>query len=165
MHDRDGKTVTGVTLYRLLVITGVVVFGVVGDLAAAQDTRAESSGRSARPRLQPTLGGGYTLRGFRTFRFRDRSVALAQAEYRWRINEFVTGALFYETGAVARRIGDLGCQRAVSKRERTSVSSSITARARTIPTIFILTSTAASCAATGSLPPGWRTMTRARSTP
>jgi|SRR5687767_4592146 hypothetical protein len=41
MHDRDGKTVTGVTLYRLLVITGVVVFGVVGDLAAAQGTRAE----------------------------------------------------------------------------------------------------------------------------
>ena len=57
--------------------------------------------------LQPTLGGGYTMRGFRTFRFTDRSAAVLQAEYRWRINEFVTGALFYETGAVARRIEDL----------------------------------------------------------
>ena len=58
--------------------------------------------------LQPTLGGAYSLRGFRTFRFRDRSVALVQAEYRWRINELVTGALFFDTGAVAPRLGDLG---------------------------------------------------------
>jgi hypothetical protein len=58
--------------------------------------------------LQPTLGGAYTLRGFRTFRFRDRSAALAQAEYRWRINEFASGALFYDTGAVGPRLGDLG---------------------------------------------------------
>ena len=58
--------------------------------------------------LQPTLGGSYSLRGFRTFRFRDRSLALFQAEYRWRVNEFVTGAIFYDTGAVAERLGDLG---------------------------------------------------------
>ena len=55
--------------------------------------------------LQPTLGGSYTLRGFRTFRFRDRSALLLQAEYRWRINEFVTGALFYDTGAVGPELG------------------------------------------------------------
>jgi hypothetical protein len=58
--------------------------------------------------LQPTLGGAYTLRGFRTFRFRDRSVLLAQAEYRWRINEFVTGALFYDTGAVGPTLEKVG---------------------------------------------------------
>jgi Omp85 superfamily domain len=58
--------------------------------------------------LQPTLGGAYSLRGFRTFRFRDRSALLLQAEYRWRINEFVEGALFYDTGAVAPALGDLG---------------------------------------------------------
>ena len=58
--------------------------------------------------LQPTLGGAYTLRGFRTFRFRDRSALLLQAEYRWRINEFVTGALFYDTGAVGPELGDIG---------------------------------------------------------
>jgi hypothetical protein len=58
--------------------------------------------------LQPTLGGAYTLRGFRAFRFRDESALLLQAEYRWRINELIAGALFYDTGAVARRLGDLG---------------------------------------------------------
>ncbi|HXG54213.1 MAG TPA: BamA/TamA family outer membrane protein [Vicinamibacterales bacterium] len=57
--------------------------------------------------LQPTLGGSYSLRGFRSFRFRDDSLAFAQAEYRWRINAFATGALFYETGAVARRLRDI----------------------------------------------------------
>lgn len=58
--------------------------------------------------LQPTLGGARSLRGFGTFRFRDRSLLLVQAEYRWRINDLVTGALFYDTGAVAPRLGDLG---------------------------------------------------------
>ena len=58
--------------------------------------------------LQPTLGGATTLRGYRSFRFRDRSALLLQAEYRWRINELVTGALFYDTGAVAPRLSDLG---------------------------------------------------------
>ena len=58
--------------------------------------------------LQPTLGGANSLRGLRTFRFRDNSALLLQAEYRWRINEFVTGALFYDTGAVARALGKIG---------------------------------------------------------
>lgn len=58
--------------------------------------------------LQPWLGGARTIRGFRTFRFRDRSALLLQGEYRWRINEFVSGAAFYDAGAVARTLGDLG---------------------------------------------------------
>lgn len=58
--------------------------------------------------LQPTLGGAYSLRGFRSFRFRDETVALVQAEYRWRINEFVTGAFFFDTGAVGPGLDDLG---------------------------------------------------------
>lgn len=58
--------------------------------------------------LQPTLGGGRTLRGFRTFRFRDRAAVLLQGEYRWRINEFVQGALFYDTGAIGAALDELG---------------------------------------------------------
>jgi hypothetical protein len=58
--------------------------------------------------LQPTLGGGRTLRGYHTFRFRDRSALLLQGEYRWRINHFVQGALFYDTGAVGSTLDDLG---------------------------------------------------------
>ena len=58
--------------------------------------------------MQPTLGGARSLRGYRTFRYRDRSAVLLQAEYRWRVNEFVTGALFYDTGAVGASPGELG---------------------------------------------------------
>jgi outer membrane protein assembly factor BamA len=58
--------------------------------------------------MQPTLGGATSLRGYRTFRYRDRSAVLLQAEYRWRINEFVTGALFYDTGAVGASLDELG---------------------------------------------------------
>ena len=58
--------------------------------------------------LQPTLGGGRTLRGYRTFRFRDQTALLFQGEYRWRINQFVQGALFYDTGAVGSGLDDLG---------------------------------------------------------
>jgi hypothetical protein len=57
--------------------------------------------------LMPTLGGAYTLRGFRTYRFRDRNAMLFQAEYRYHINTFVMGALFYDTGKVTREREDL----------------------------------------------------------
>jgi hypothetical protein len=58
--------------------------------------------------LQPALGGGRTLRAYRTFRFRDTTALLFQGEYRWRVNHFVQGALFYDTGAVGSDLDDLG---------------------------------------------------------
>lgn len=58
--------------------------------------------------LQPWVGGARSVRGFRTFRFRDRSALLLQGEYRWRINELMSGALFADAGAVAARLEDLG---------------------------------------------------------
>jgi Omp85 superfamily domain len=67
-----------------------------------------SDGDSVPFYLQPTLGGAYSLRGARTFRFRDRSALLLQAEYRWRINDFVNGALFYDTGAVGPALEKVG---------------------------------------------------------
>jgi len=57
--------------------------------------------------LQPTLGGPDSLRGLRAFRLRDRSLVLVQSEYRWDVNAFFGGVLFYEAGAVASRLRDL----------------------------------------------------------
>jgi hypothetical protein len=57
--------------------------------------------------LMPSLGGGSELRGFRSFRFRDRHRMLFTGEYRWTPSRFLDMALFYETGAVAARRGDL----------------------------------------------------------
>jgi hypothetical protein len=57
--------------------------------------------------LQPTLGGPDSLRGLRAYRLRDRSLVLVQSEYRWDVNAFFGGVLFYEAGTVANRLQDL----------------------------------------------------------
>lgn len=51
--------------------------------------------------LQPTLGGSRSLRGYERQRFRDTNALLLQAEYRYVVNPFVSGALFAEAGQVA----------------------------------------------------------------
>jgi hypothetical protein len=56
---------------------------------------------------QRALGGPDDLRGFHRLRFRDKHALLLQAEYRWEIFTAVDGALFYDAGKVASRVGDL----------------------------------------------------------
>jgi hypothetical protein len=57
--------------------------------------------------MLPSLGGGSTLRGFSSWRFRDRDSLLLQAEWRIMANRFFETALFYDTGKVAARPSDL----------------------------------------------------------
>jgi hypothetical protein len=57
--------------------------------------------------LQPALGGSHSIRGYRVQRFRDRNSLLLQAEYRFALNDFMTGAVFYDTGKVAFDRDDL----------------------------------------------------------
>jgi hypothetical protein len=51
--------------------------------------------------LQPTLGGSHTIRAYSHQRFRDRNAMVLQAEYRYILNDFMTGSVFYDTGKVA----------------------------------------------------------------
>lgn len=58
--------------------------------------------------MLPSLGSGSTLRGFSSWRFRDRHSLLLQAEWRWTPSR--TGldfAFFYDAGKVANRRADL----------------------------------------------------------
>jgi len=57
--------------------------------------------------LQENLGGSHTLRGFESFRFRDDTLLLLQAEYRWYPGPAVELALFADAGRVAPRVRDL----------------------------------------------------------
>jgi len=57
--------------------------------------------------LMPALGGNDSLRGFRDYRFRGPHALLLQGEYRFEIWSGLDGALFYDTGKVAMRRGDL----------------------------------------------------------
>jgi len=53
--------------------------------------------------LQPSLGGGETLRGFDSYRFRGDKLMLLQAEYRWEASRRWELALFGDTGTVANQ--------------------------------------------------------------
>ena len=58
--------------------------------------------------LLPQLGGGRTLRGYDTGRFRDRHSILTSAEFRWVPSRLALDmALFYDAGKVTARRGDL----------------------------------------------------------
>jgi outer membrane protein assembly factor BamA len=51
--------------------------------------------------LMPTIGGSTTLRGYRDLRFRDATLALFNAEYRWEALSGIDLALFFDAGDVA----------------------------------------------------------------
>jgi len=57
--------------------------------------------------LLPSLGGGSNLRGFSSWRFRDRHSLLLQAEWRIPVNRFLDTAVFYDAGKVEARAEDL----------------------------------------------------------
>jgi hypothetical protein len=58
--------------------------------------------------LMPSLGSGSTLRGYSSWRFRDRHSLLMTAEWRWMPTRlFMDVALFYDAGKVAAHRADL----------------------------------------------------------
>jgi ATP:ADP antiporter, AAA family len=61
--------------------------------------------------LMPSLGGNDTLRGYPSWRFRDRNRLLLSGEYRWTAGSFVDMALFLDAAQVAARASDFGIDR------------------------------------------------------
>ena len=57
--------------------------------------------------MLPAVGGGSSLRGFSSWRFRDRHSLLLQAEWRIMVNRFMDTAVFYDTGKVSAHVEDL----------------------------------------------------------
>ena len=57
--------------------------------------------------MLPSLGGGSSLRGFSSWRFRDMNSLLLQAEWRVIANRFLDMAVLYDAGRVAARRSDL----------------------------------------------------------
>lgn len=79
--------------------TRLVLFGrMVSQQAAA--------GRDVPFYLMPWLGGDDSVRGYSTYRFRDRSLAHVNAEYQWPIFEYMDMAFFADAGNVAPAPGD-----------------------------------------------------------
>ena len=61
--------------------------------------------------MLPALGGGSSLRGYDSWRFRDRTSLLLQAEWRVMLNRYLDLAIFYDAGKVAARTADLDFNR------------------------------------------------------
>jgi hypothetical protein len=57
--------------------------------------------------MLPSLGGGSSLRGFSSWRFRDLNSLLLQADWRVIASRFMDLALFYDAGRVSARRSDL----------------------------------------------------------
>jgi outer membrane protein assembly factor BamA len=57
--------------------------------------------------MLPSLGGGSSLRGFGSWRFRDRNSLLMQADWRVLASRFLDMALFYDAGRVSDSRSDL----------------------------------------------------------
>jgi outer membrane protein assembly factor BamA len=61
--------------------------------------------------MMPAVGGGSSLRGFSSWRYRDRNSLLLQAEWRIMVNRYLDLAVFYDTGKVETRRSDLDFDR------------------------------------------------------
>ena len=57
--------------------------------------------------MLPALGGSDTLRGYPSWRFRDRHRLLLSGEYRWMASQAIDMAIFADAGTVTPRRGDL----------------------------------------------------------
>ncbi len=57
--------------------------------------------------MLPSIGGGSSLRGYSSWRFRDRNTLLLQAEWRVIVNRFFDTAVFYDAGKVTAHARDL----------------------------------------------------------
>jgi outer membrane protein assembly factor BamA len=70
-------------------------------LRAAASSTIAATGHDVPNFLLPALGGSHTLRGYSTWRFRDRERLAFSGEYRWTAGPFVDMALFVDAGQVA----------------------------------------------------------------
>ena len=75
-------------------------------LRALASTTQTSAGHDVPYFLMPDLGGSEMLRGYPSWRFRDRNRLLITGEYRWTAGPFVDMALFLDAGQVAPRAAD-----------------------------------------------------------
>jgi hypothetical protein len=73
----------------------------------AVTTTALKSGEQIPFFMMPSLGSGETLRGYASWRFRDRNTMLLQGEWRIIANRFLDMAVFYDTGKVTANSRDL----------------------------------------------------------
>ena len=79
----------------------------VVSLRGRVETTYERAGEVVPFFMLPGIGGGSSLRGYSSWRFRDRHSLLLSAEWRVLVNSFVDTVMFYDAGKAVARRGDL----------------------------------------------------------
>jgi hypothetical protein len=74
---------------------------------ARVQTARDKSGQETPFFMLPALGGGSSLRGYSSWRFRDKNSLLLQGEWRIMVNRYLDLAFFYDAGKVTARTKDL----------------------------------------------------------
>ena len=74
---------------------------------ARVQTANEKDGQQTPFFMLPALGGGSSLRGYSSWRFRDQNSLLLQAEWRIMVNRYLDLAFFYDAGKTVARTSDI----------------------------------------------------------
>ena len=104
--DRDGGAYS-VTQYES---DGAVFVPIAGSrvIVALHGWAVASDDSDAVPfYLQPTIGGGNTLRSYANYRFRDRNMLVTNSEVRFALTTHMDLAAFADIGGVAPRFSDI----------------------------------------------------------
>ena len=70
-------------------------------------TAFEKDGQQIPFFMLPAVGGGSSLRGYSSWRFRDQNSLLLQAEWRIMVNRYLDLAFFYDAGKTVARTSDI----------------------------------------------------------
>jgi hypothetical protein len=106
-HDRDGRF--GFDQLDYEVIQHIPIFreSWVLSFHGLTETTWRKGDQEVPFFMLPSLGGGSNLRGYSSWRFRDRNSVLLQGEWRIMVNRFFDTAVFYDAGQVAAHKSDL----------------------------------------------------------
>jgi len=110
LHDyADGDDVFG---FNMLEYDAIQYFPILREtwvlaFHGRLQSEREKAGQQTPFFMLPALGGGSSLRGYSSWRFRDQHALLLQGEWRIMVNRYLDLAFFYDTGMVAARVSDL----------------------------------------------------------
>ena len=106
-HDTDGRFGFHQTDYEAIQHVPLLKETWVLSLHARASLASGADGQAVPYFMMPALGGGSSLRGFSSWRFRDLNSLLLQAEWRVIASRILDMAFFYDAGRVSARRSDL----------------------------------------------------------
>jgi hypothetical protein len=106
-NDRDGESGFQMLEYEAIQHVPIKRETWVLSFRGRVQTASEKDGQQTPFFMLPALGGGSSLRGYSSWRFRDQNSLLLQAEWRIILNRYLDLAFFYDTGKVASSTSDL----------------------------------------------------------